>query len=187
MQGSGEAALVCYNEAMRLDAKNAAANASRVEAHLATGDTSPARTDLLAAARIDSGNPLYLYKLACALYSQSNLPEALHFAEEAVRKDHARNGMYQAPGREPSRSPRGFAAAQSTNMQHQTHMTASETIASGLLLARCHRLQDSQKIYQSLCSSIRSSSLEQHLGKRMLLRASAMHADSIESSAVPTD
>lgn len=96
MQGSVEAALVCYHEAIRLNAKNAAAHASRGDAHLATGDTSAARTDFLAAARIDSGNPLYLYKLACALYSQDNLPEALHFAEEAVRKDQGRNGMYQA-------------------------------------------------------------------------------------------
>lgn len=96
MQGSVEAALACFNEAIRLNAKNAATYASRGDAHLATGDTSAARTDFLAAARIDSGNPLYMYRLACALYSQNNLPEALHFAEEAVRQDQARNGMYQA-------------------------------------------------------------------------------------------
>ena len=96
MQGSVEAALACYNEAIRLNSRSAASFASRGDAHLATGNTSAARTDFLTAARIDSGNPQYLYKLACALYSQNNLPEALHFAEEAVRKDQARNGMYLA-------------------------------------------------------------------------------------------
>ncbi|KAK9836690.1 hypothetical protein WJX74_006113 [Apatococcus lobatus] len=95
-QGSVEAALTYYNEAIRLNSKSAATFASRGDAHLATGDKSAARTDFLTAARIDSGNPQYLYKLACALYSQNNLPEALHFAEEAVRLDGARNGMYQA-------------------------------------------------------------------------------------------
>ena len=96
MQGSVDPALACYNEAIRLNFKSAATFASRGDAHLATGNTSAARTDFLTAARLDSGNPQYLYKLACALYSQNNLPEALHFAEEAVRKDQARNGMYQA-------------------------------------------------------------------------------------------
>ena len=98
MQGSIEAALKCYNEAVRLQtaASSAAALASRGDAYLATGDIAAARSDFLTAARIDAANPQYFYSLACALYSQQNLPEALHFAKEAVCKDHAQNEMYQA-------------------------------------------------------------------------------------------
>ena len=81
---------------MSLNPKSAAALASRGDAHLASGDVKAARSDFLTAARLDTGNPRYLYSLACALYSQQNLPEALHFAQEAVRRDSGRNGMYRA-------------------------------------------------------------------------------------------
>ena len=96
IQGNIDAALECYNEAARLNPKGAAILASRGDAFLASADVAAARSDFLTAARMETDNPRYLYSLACALYSQGNIPEALHFAQEAVRRDGGRNGMYKA-------------------------------------------------------------------------------------------